>query len=709
MTEPTSHPRVLVIDDDPLVRLMVGEALSQAHYAITTAASAEEGLHEFARQAHDLVLLDVLLPGMDGFATCRQIRQSDTGALLPIVMLTGLDDRGSIKAATDAGATDFITKPIAWELLPYRIEQVLRAARNLRDLYDSRALLARAQRIAQLGTWEWLPGVPGVKRSEEIYRIFRSSPETLPATLTGTLPLIAEEDQERVRAFFDEATRSVQDRSIDYCIHWDDGDVRNIHEHTEVECDADGAIVRVQGIVQDVSDRVEAAERIRILAYYDTLTGLSNREFFRETLQQSIRQSRRDGSGCALLFVDIDRFKRVNETLGPRAGDGVLQTVAQRLLECLRAADLKGVARGIDADGAARLGSDEFTLFLVNMDSPIAGATRVARRILDAIAEPIVCAGQELKLTASVGIALFPQDSDTADGLIRDAETAMHTAKLSGYSGISFYDESMSRIAQDKLDTENALRNAPDKGELRLFYQPKVSGKTGEMRGTEALIRWQHPTRGLVPPLEFIPIAEESGVIIPITRWVIRQACRQQRLWMDIGLDIVPVSINLSCAAFRDADLLAVLSAALREFNLSPAMLECEVTETLLMEDVDRAIEVLGAIKTMGVKISIDDFGTGYSSLAYLKRLPIDVLKIDRSFVKDVADNPSDAAIASAIIAMARVLNLETVAEGVETGFQARLLLERGCDLMQGFLFAKPVPPDDFAGFLAGSPFGNHD
>ena len=427
------------------------------------------------------------------------------------------------------------------------------------------------------------------------------------------------------------------------------------------------------------------------LAYHDPLTGLPNRQSLSERLQQACSRAQCNGGMVAMLFLDLDRFKLINDTFGHAAGDRLLKSVADRLAACVRGADT-----------VARLGGDEFTVVLEDIVHGRDAAT-VAQKILDALAQPFSLAQQEVFISASIGIALYPSDDNGIDSLFKKTDAAMYHAKERGRNNYQFYSAEMNASLARKLHMENSLRRALEREELRLHYQPQVDTVSGRIIGMEALLRWQHPEMGLVPPAQFIPLAEETGLIVPIGECTLRSACLQTRRWHERGFGPLRVAVNLSAYQFKQKDFPHTVARILDETGLDPGCLELELTESTVMDDVDQAIEILHALNAMGVYLSIDDFGTGYSSLSYLKRLPIDALKIDRSFVRDIGADSDDAAIVTAIIAMARSLKLKVIAEGVETREQFAFLRKCRCDAMQGYYFSRPVPPEEFAQLLQAS------
>jgi diguanylate cyclase (GGDEF)-like protein len=431
------------------------------------------------------------------------------------------------------------------------------------------------------------------------------------------------------------------------------------------------------------------------LANYDLLTGLPNRHTFMERLDWALRHAQRHGHGGAVLHVGLDEFKQINEALGPGAGDAVLQAVAKRLEQCLRTTDTVGRVEDGPQPSLSRLSGDEFTLLLPEI-SKTDDAARVAERVLEAIAAPFHLAEHELPVTCSIGIAVFPDDGIERDTIVKNAGAAMRHAKARGKNTSTFYSAELNARALQKLSLAAQLRKGLERDELRLYYQPKVHIASGEVVGAEALVRWQHPERGLVPPVEFIPLAEENGLIVPLGEWVMRAACKQSREWRASGRRVVPIAVNVSSHQFRQTDLVTIVQDILRATGAEGQHLIVELTEGVVMDNAQANIQTLRDLKDMGVKLAIDDFGTGYSSLSYLDRFPLDELKIDRSFVMQIRGPDDRAAIITAIIAMAHSLGLKVVAEGIETEAQLAFLKAQACDEFQGYLKSKPVPAEEF-------------
>ena len=441
-------------------------------------------------------------------------------------------------------------------------------------------------------------------------------------------------------------------------------------------------------VFSDISGDISAAERIQRLAYYDTLTDLPNRALLSDRLDLAIAHAKRSGYKCAVLFLDMDRFKNINDALGHSIGDQLLKSVATRLKECVR-----------EVDTVARMGGDEFVVVLDGA-AETGSILSVARKMLHSLSQPYEVEGHNIRATPSIGISVYPEDGTDGESLIMNADSAMYHAKENGRNDFKFFVSDMKTKVTEKLFIESDLRKALEHGQFVLYFQPQVDIRTGHIIGAEALIRWNHPTAGLISPAKFIPIAEESGLIIPLGEWILNEACRQNLAWQKAGLTPISIAVNLSAVQFRQPNLCQLIGRVLSDTGLDPHYLELELTEGLVMSNTDSAIATLNGFKEMGVHISIDDFGTGYSSLSYLKHFPIDYLKIDQSFIRYITANPDDAAITTAIINMAQGLNLRTIAEGVETAEQLKFLRLHSCDVVQGYYFSKPVPATEFADIL---------
>jgi len=504
------------------------------------------------------------------------------------------------------------------------------------------------------------------------------------------LNIVHPEDRHRVENSLGEllANKAI---TLEYRIVRPDGSERWLEDKARVIHAPDGTPIRIDGVASDISERRSHAHRMAHQANHDALTGLPNRSLLNDRITQALALARRTEQHVAVLFLDLDGFKFINDSFGHSFGDALLCSVAARIMSVLR-----------QSDTLARLGGDEFVILLPNVPNADA-ALGVASKVLESFAEPLSQDGRNLHVSASIGISVFPQDGETFDSLLQHADVAMYRAKAKGRNGCQLYLSEMGVQAQERADLEGALRVALERNELELHYQPQVDGISGRIVGVEALVRWHHPELGMVPPLRFIPLAEETGLIIPIGEWVLRTACAQAMAWHAAGNDALCVAVNMSAIQFQQQDVPTLVRDVLRSSGLPAQCLELELTESSLMRDTNAAIETMRQIKNIGVRLTLDDFGTGYSSLSYLRRFPIDVLKIDKSFTFDVTTDEGAASITRAIIAMARSLNMTTIAEGVETIEQLELLSALGCDVMQGYHISRPLPVDQITALLSDS------
>lgn len=694
-----SGVHLLVVDDDMLLRSMAVKALKHAGFTVSDASNGEDALAKFGNHTYDLVLLDVMMPGMDGYEVCLRLRDLPQGARVPILMLTGLNDTDSIELAYRNGATDFITKPINWTLLSHRVRYALRASAAAEAMRRNVEVLSRAQRLAKMGTWQ-VDLTGRATFSQEHIDLFKIPPEVVEAGDAAAMKSrVIPDDKQRVSAARVLLTTQGKPFEMEFQVKRFDGVVRTVYEQAVCVLDGQGKLVRFEGITQDITERAEAQAQIRQLENMDAITGLPNRQFFAELCAAPLQWAQLNGSRCTLVHIDIDRFKSVNDAFGRAQGDRVLQILASRL----RAWDEGVPSSFANTDTAkgvlARVGGNAFALLLCHVANQ-EQASAVALRLLTILSQPLSIVQQSLVLSASIGIAMFPSDAQTLSALAGCAEQAAYAAKGVGRAQHRFFDEQMNAKASLRLVMESELRRAIVDGELRLHYQPKVDADTGKIVGAEALVRWQHGMRGLVSPNEFIPLAEETGLILPLTDWVTETVCSDIRRWIDDGLVIVPISVNLAAPSLADLTLVDKLDALMRRFNLTASSLILEVTETMVMGDVAQSIVLLERLRARGYCLSLDDFGTGYSSLSYLKQLPLDELKVDRSFIIECAAGGRDGALASAIIALGLELGLHMVAEGIETEAQSAFLLGRGCCVQQGYLFSRPVAVSVFADLL---------
>lgn len=570
---------VLVTDDNETMRRLMRATLEESGFQVMECSSGHETISCFEEHLPDAILLDVAMPGMDGFETCRKLRRLPGGEHVPILIVTGLGDDDSIREAFDAGATDFFTKPINWAILSHRVRYMLRASDALQKIKEKQ-------------------------------------------------------------------------------------------------------------------------DQIHHLAFFDHLTGLANRSLFKASLEKALLENENAEKILAVLFLDLDRFKKINDTLGHHIGDLLLKKIADRINCCIRETDAMARTNQDESISyVSRLGGDEFTILLTDLTNP-RNAGKVARRVIETIRQPMELEGHDVFVTASVGISLSPSDGKKSETLMKNADTAMYYAKERGRNRLQFYKKSLNSTTTERLALENDLRCALREKNFIIHYQPQTETDSGRIVGAEALIRWQHQEKGLILPGEFIPLAEDLGLMPEINNWVIRDVCRQLLDWQKQGLAPVTVSINLSSCRFNQQRTPEMFREILQEYPIDPQYLEVELTESALIENNDIAKAILQKLKNLGLGISIDDFGTGYSSLAYLKSFPIDALKIDRSFIQDISSDPNDTAIIRAIVAMAHSLELRVVAAGVETEEQFGFLQRIGCEIVQGYLFSNPLQADDFAKLL---------
>jgi diguanylate cyclase (GGDEF)-like protein len=557
-----TKPLVLIVDDDDTMRLLMREALEQSGFSVEEAESGSEALAIFDRARPDIVLLDVMMPEMDGFATCSRLRERSGGEHVPVLMVTALDDAESISRAYDAGATDFIAKPIIWATLGYHVRYMLRAARAMADLSNS-------------------------------------------------------------------------------------------------------------------------LEIIQHNAYFDRLTDLPNRNLLYDRLQQAVLAAQRENQFVALLIMDLDRFKEINNALGHQSGDLLLQQVGPRLKAVLR-----------KSDTVARLGGDEFAVLLPN-GTNLEHAADVARKIIKAMEQPFVIGDLRLDVETSIGVAAFPDHGTDVETLIKRADAAMYVAK-EARSGFNIYSAEQDKSGTERLWLMGELRRAVTEDQIFLLYQPKIDLRTGLLSGVEALARWQHPKHGIIPPDLFIPLAEQTGLIGPLTDRVLQKALRQCRDWREAGLDL-NVAVNLSRRNLQSVELPGRIARMLDACDVPASCLQLEITESAIMADPERAVGVLAELKSMGLRLSLDDFGTGYSSLAYLKKLPVDEIKIDKSFVMNMQSKADDVAIVHLIIKLGHILGLKVVAEGLENQDSLDKLVFLGCDMAQGYHISRPVPAEEIS------------
>lgn len=570
------------------------------------------------------------------------------------------------------------------------LEDVTEQERAFAALARSEARLAEAQRIARLGHWEWHVASGELSWSDEVYRIFARDKADFIPTHDAFLACLYPDDRAHVESAVGKSLADGSDYRIDHRILLPDGAVRYVHEQAQCICAADGTVERMVGTVQDVTDRKETEARLAHLAHHDPLTCLPNRTLLRDRIAQAISYSRRHGRLVAVLFIDLDRFKRINDSLGHAIGDRLLQGIAERLRQAVR-----------DGDTVARLGGDEFAIALTDV-ADADDVAKLAHKLLRMINEPIGIDGREFYASASIGVSLFPHDGSDVETLLKNADTAMYEAKGSGRDAYRFFRKEMDSNIRAHLELEQALRGALERGEFEVYYQPQIRLEDGAVKGVEALLRWNRTDSQTIGPDQFIPVLEETGQIVEVGTWVMKQACADASRWRErFGVHLM-VAVNLSRRQFDDAHLADTVRQVLLDTGYPANWLELEVTESTVMPNPLRAQQIMECLRKMGVHVAMDDFGTGYSSLIYLKRFPLDRLKIDKEFVRDIGLDPNDDSIVRTIIALADNLGLEAVAEGVETELQRDFLQRHGCLSAQGYLFSRALPTPELERVLSG-------
>ena len=686
---PAGAALVLIVDDDPALRALAREALEECGLRIAEAEDGVAGLEAFERLRPDVVLLDVLMPRMDGFEACAQLRTLASGTTTPVLMMTGLGDNVSIERAYQSGATEFITKPIKWPILGHRVRYMLRNAQLFKDLARSEASLANAHQLARLASWEWNARTDLIRWSDRADLIFGMSHLPSSCPMGAFLDSVHPDDRAMLRNWLHAGLQRLEPFEVDFRIVTTDGAIRYVFAQAKTVLGDAGKGDEIHGALQDITQRKVHESQIEYLANHDVLTDLPNRNLLNDRGMQAISRAERTQLGLGVLFIDLDHFKYVNDGYGYPVGDALLKAVGRELRDLMR-----------KSDTVARLGGDEFVILLSDLKNAPFDASATARKVLDRLTRPLLVGNHEFTVTASIGISIYPTDGQNLEALLMNADAAMYRAKDLGRNSAQFYAPEMSEKAIERVSLEAALRQGLQLGQFELYYQPQVSISTGKAIGMEALIRWRHPQMGIIPPVKFIPVAEEAGLIVPLGEWVMKTACLQNKAWQDAGLPALPVSVNLSGIQLKQAGFVAMVARLLRESELEPRYLDLELTESMVMNKAESVISSLGELKALGVALSMDDFGTGYSNLGYLVSFPLDELKIDRSFVRDLPSNKDAAAIACAIVSMGRSLGLRIIAEGVETSAQAEFLSSIDCEHAQGYLYSKPLPAAEFEAWL---------
>ncbi len=675
--------KVLLADDDATARYLMQAALEKAGFNAMLACDGEEAIRLFEENPADMVMLDVEMPFKDGYEVCSYLRKK-VGNELPIIMVTGMDDTESIDRAFDVGATFFIAKPINWGLIHYRILYLKRTYLNQLELKVANArnkaiFSAIPDAIFILNSDGKVIDTCNTFAHSDHVSWFKSKRGD---ALNQSLP------EEIVKIYLGAINKARTDSTTE---HFEYQLKLNEQENRHYECrtvviDSHEALC----LVRDITERKDSESRIFRLAYFDDLTGLPNRQSFMERLKREIKRAKFTNTKLAILFLDLDGFKSINDTMGHNTGDVILQWAAERIKNSIRASDSvsRGHATELDIE-LARLGGDEFTVAIPNLPY-VEDALILAHRIREAMRLPFQLENRDVVLTASIGIALYPDDGEDVETLVKHADTAMHHAKNEGRDNCQFYSEALTNQAEKRLTLENDLRNAMLQNEFQLVYQPLFDVASNSIQSVEALIRWQHPKQGFISPLEFIPLAEENGLIIPIGEWVLRTACTEAVQWHRSGR-CLRVAVNLSPIQFKNPALVESVLNILAETDLPPNKLTLEITEGALMEYSAETLETLKTLRDHKIRIALDDFGTGYSSMSYLKQLPIHTIKVDQIFIRTMLDQKDSISIVRAIISLSKNLGFTLTAEGIETLEQAQALKFLGCETLQGYYFSKPI------------------
>ncbi|MBV6322601.1 EAL domain-containing protein [Duganella violaceipulchra] len=721
LSEQHTKGEVLIVEDTPASLKLLSDLLTEAGYYVRQAPNGELALWTAQSRPPELILLDVRMPGIDGFEVCRRLKASPELCQVPVIFLSAQHDTDDKVRGFALGAVDFIAKPFQAEEILARTDAHVRLGRAQQALAAERALLEervieRTTELAALAA-SLEKEVEQRRANEEFMRlssqVFEATQDAIVVTdgdarIVATNPAFtqisgysAEEVVGQSVALLhagepDAKSFELMAQSIAKTGHWSgeilarrkNGDTYPGLLSASVVKDEQGHVINHVAVFMDLTERKAEQHLIDFLSNHDALTGLPNRLLARQRFEQTLAAAKREHRCVAVMCLDLDRFKSINDSYGHDVGDKALQVVSKFLTETVREGDI-----------VTRQGGDEFQI-IVPDDAALGATMALAQKILGGLRKELMIDGQQITVTSSIGIAVSLTDGDSFDELVRNGDTALFRAKEIGRDNYAFFTERMDAEIRDKLAIQGQLRGAIARDEFEVHYQPQMCLKTGAMLGAEALLRWDNAVLGKVPPNRFIPLAEEYGLVNSIGEWVLESVCAQIKVWHDQGLGDIKVSVNLAAGQFANDATVPYVESTLRKFGVAPAYLGLEITEGTVMGDPDKAVAALRRLKDIGVSVSLDDFGTGYSSLSYLKRFPIDVLKIDKSFVDDVTTNANDAAIALSVISLAHNLNMRVIAEGVETREQVQFLTERGCDEMQGYFFSRPVSAEAFTALL---------
>lgn len=707
----SNEQNILIVDDDPVVLKSLKDLLATRGIDANTAIGGREAIVCLDQKEYDLVLLDLQMPYVNGHDVMRHIKQQKMN--LSIIVVSGETSFEAARDACSQGAYDFLRKPYATDELMITVKNALKEKSLEKQNKRIQNQLHESERLHRYLV-NTSPDIIYILDQDGHFSFINDRIETLLGYDNKELIgkhysiLVHQKDLEVARYVFNE--RRVGDRAsrnVELRLKCkDDSSPRFFEASTlPIELSSMGiyqnegdpkkkTYLGTYGVARDITERKLAEDTINFQAYHDLLTNLPNRALLRDRLSLAISQAKREDEMLAVMFLDLDRFKNINDSLGHVVGDELLQQVSTRLKSCVR-----------EGDTLARFGGDEFTLLLPKITRGKDDVSSIAEKINDVLKDPFVIDNNELYVSASIGISIYPRDGTNMDLLIKHADIAMYHVKDTGKNNYKFYSDDMTTPYFQNLSLETGIHKALDNDEFHLMYQPQINLKTGEIVGVEALLRWDHPEHGMITPAEFVPFAEETGMIVEIGHWVLRNACAELRRWRDAGLPEIRMSINMSARQLAEKAIVKHISNILKDYGIPGHCLEIEITENTIMSDMDSVIQKLKALSKKGVFIAIDDFGTGYSSLSYLHKLPIHTLKIDRAFIKEVNMQHSGNSIINTIVAMARGLNLNVIAEGVETQQQLEYLQEIECSEAQGFLFGKPLPADVITQLLIQEPY----
>ncbi|WP_373991821.1 EAL domain-containing protein [Duganella sp. BuS-21] len=714
LSEQHTKGEVLIVEDTPASLKLLSDLLTEAGYYVRQAPNGELALWTAQSRPPELILLDIRMPGIDGFEVCRRLKATPELSQVPVIFLSAQHDTDDKVRGFELGAVDFIAKPFQTEEILARTDAHVKLGRAQKALASERALLE--ERVAER-TAELAKEVEQRRANEEFLRlasqVFEATQDAIVVTdrdghIVATNPAFTHisgytADEVRGQGVgllhagdADASSFGAMVQSVVATGHWSgeilarrkNGDTYPGLLSASVVRDENGSVINHVAVFMDITERKAEQHLIDFLSNHDALTGLPNRMLARQRFMHTLAAARREGRCVAVMCLDLDRFKSINDSYGHDMGDKALQVVSRYLTETVREDDI-----------VTRQGGDEFQVIVAD-DTQLTATIALAQKILAGLRKELVIDGQQITVTSSIGIAVSLTDGESFDELVRNADTALFRAKEIGRDNYAFFTERMDAEIRDKLAIQGQLRGAIARDEFEVHYQPQVCLKTGAMVGAEALLRWENAVLGKVPPNRFIPLAEEYGLVNSIGEWVLESVCAQMKVWHDQGLGKIKVAVNLAAGQFANDATVPYVESTLRKFGVAPEYLGLEITEGTVMGDPNKAVAALRLLKDIGVGISLDDFGTGYSSLSYLKRFPIDVLKIDKSFVDDVTTNSADAAIALSVISLAHNLNMRVIAEGVETREQVQFLAERGCDEMQGYYFSRPVNAESFTALL---------